>query len=499
MIPIIDQNPAAQNPCEKFDHYRSGMTGGNEDFPPLLARYSGHNTGADFFHTILPGFTESPGMSAGYLSFTMSRASDEFQETGMDRMHREALNTEIYKGPEAREGGGISEGIQNPEGERMYHRAEEHSRADTHNSMQGSRGSSADNGVSQAHRSSGEGSGNVLKAHGSRDLEEAGKKSTAMKKEARMDRAGYTLKRGGKKKLRVVGGPKNAVPGKKGTSALSLHGFRNKKISDKVAYLKKKGFADPEKTGVKKGKGLSQKALIAHLSLDEKALKTAVLKKNDGEKQNSKAGNWSGKKKVGKRTTVHTVKLLNREILSTEREAVADFDSISKPKTGKNIFGILEKYDNTSQSAEIKRHYQIHKIADGNFEEIIRQFTFVVNKGGGEARLQLQPESLGTLRMKIKLNHNEVHTNIIVDNQAVKDLIMSKLNHLEENLLRQGFHLGSFEVEVKDQNKASQGSYREIKKGRSIQKIDHDGSTEEVSSVRSASLPWISTIVNITV
>lgn len=123
----------------------------------------------------------------------------------------------------------------------------------------------------------------------------------------------------------------------------------------------------------------------------------------------------------------------------------------------------------------------------------------VVKKGGGEAKVVLQPEALGQMKLNLKLNHNEVNTVMVVDNQAVKELIMSRLNILEQNLMEQGFSLGSFEVEVKDKNTETETAGKDVKKGPGINNIEDEGRDLEISGASIPGLPWISTVVNITV
>jgi flagellar hook-length control protein FliK len=88
---------------------------------------------------------------------------------------------------------------------------------------------------------------------------------------------------------------------------------------------------------------------------------------------------------------------------------------------------------------------------------------------------------------------------MVVDNQAVKELIMSRLNILEQNLLEQGFSLGSFEVEVKDRNTEPETAGKDVKKGPGINNIEDEDQDLEISRASMSGLPWISTVVNITV
>ncbi len=159
---------------------------------------------------------------------------------------------------------------------------------------------------------------------------------------------------------------------------------------------------------------------------------------------------------------------------------------------------ISEKYENNVPKVLSKTDYQIVKNTDEIFDEIVRQFSFVVKKGGGEANIVLQPDILGKLKLNLRLNQHEVHSVIIVDNQSVKDLIISRLNILEQSLLQHGLSLGSFHVEVNDRgaglNTEEHETGKALKMGRGID-------SEEDAFVNPVILitpEWLSTIINVT-
>jgi hypothetical protein len=160
---------------------------------------------------------------------------------------------------------------------------------------------------------------------------------------------------------------------------------------------------------------------------------------------------------------------------------------------------MLSKYEESAKSVDVKINYQNMKNVDGNFDEIVRQFNILVKNGGGEARIVLEPEHLGHLKLRIQLDRGEIATNMVVENQAVKDLIMSRLNILEESLLKHGFGLGSFEVGVKGENAEDNRSSTKAqgrKGGIPAVPVEEPVLSEGVPGQY---LPWISSVVNVTV
>lgn len=172
-------------------------------------------------------------------------------------------------------------------------------------------------------------------------------------------------------------------------------------------------------------------------------------------------------------------------------------DNVQGKKTAAgDLSAACVKYDSNIPKTAVKPDNQIHRNADEIFNDIVKRFSLVVKKGGGEARIVLQPEVLGQLKMKMSLNNNVVNTFMVVDNEAVKDLILGKLNILEQNLLQQGFNLGSFQVDVKDKNTELGTSGDEVNKRHRIDDLDEEDSIPEIE--KSPGVPWISTIVNLT-
>jgi len=226
-----------------------------------------------------------------------------------------------------------------------------------------------------------------------------------------------------------------------------------------------------------------------------------------------------GSQEAGKRKRVkkgvRTVKLIKRakqatpgtgtvKNISVQQKPGPD-DSV-RPRTWHNMKEnsfACERYESNLHRAEtvqdLRAHSSAAKSSDEIFGEFVRQFTFVVKKGGGEAQIVLQPESLGKMKLNIKLNNAEVNTSMVVETNALKDLIVSKLATLQEGLLSQGFSLGSFNVEVKAGNESHDMAGQEKSSGKTVDKKSGIEEAEAGLEVRSPGLPWISTVVNITV
>jgi hypothetical protein len=191
------------------------------------------------------------------------------------------------------------------------------------------------------------------------------------------------------------------------------------------------------------------------------------------------------------------------EPLNVEQKGVTRISAESN-KTGgaKDLTLVCTRYDNNIPRVETGPHLQAlnytNRKGDDIFSEIVKQFTLMVNKGGGEAKIVLEPQALGNIKLNIKLHNSEVNTHIVVDNLTLKDMIQSKLNVLQDSLLSQGFTLGSFSVEVKEKNTSPQMTGDRKNAGAGVKQTD-EGIETDLQVPRMAELPWISTVVNITV
>jgi flagellar hook-length control protein FliK len=84
--------------------------------------------------------------------------------------------------------------------------------------------------------------------------------------------------------------------------------------------------------------------------------------------------------------------------------------------------------------------------------ELIRASNLVLRDGGGEIRLVLKPESLGSVRIRMNLVDNKIEGRIIVDTSAVKQVIDQSIDALGRALTAGGFQTASLEVSVGGQN-----------------------------------------------
>ncbi len=80
--------------------------------------------------------------------------------------------------------------------------------------------------------------------------------------------------------------------------------------------------------------------------------------------------------------------------------------------------------------------------------DLVKTAGIILRDGGGEIRLTLKPESLGSVRIRLRLADNGIEGRIVVDNQAAKQVFDAGLDALARALAADGFQTASLDVSV---------------------------------------------------
>ncbi len=88
------------------------------------------------------------------------------------------------------------------------------------------------------------------------------------------------------------------------------------------------------------------------------------------------------------------------------------------------------------------------------YDQIDKQIQSVMRTGQKEMEIQLEPESLGKVNLKVQIKDGKVSVYFNVDNDMVKGQLEQNINHLKQNFLRQGYNLDHVLIETEDQRTA---------------------------------------------
>jgi flagellar hook-length control protein FliK len=94
----------------------------------------------------------------------------------------------------------------------------------------------------------------------------------------------------------------------------------------------------------------------------------------------------------------------------------------------------------------------LERLRDMAGSELVRASQLVLKDGGGEIRLVLKPESLGSVRVRMNVVDNNIEGRIIVDSAAVKHVMDGSVDALRRALTAEGFQMGSLQVSVGGQD-----------------------------------------------
>src|SRR5690606_27235591 len=88
------------------------------------------------------------------------------------------------------------------------------------------------------------------------------------------------------------------------------------------------------------------------------------------------------------------------------------------------------------------------KFSPENVEKIMTQAQTLAQKGGGEMKIQLNPEGLGEIHLKVHVKEGQVGLQMLTESQDAKKLIESSLNELKLALGEHKLNLNDIKVDV---------------------------------------------------
>jgi flagellar hook-length control protein FliK len=119
--------------------------------------------------------------------------------------------------------------------------------------------------------------------------------------------------------------------------------------------------------------------------------------------------------------------------------------------------------------------------------ELVRASNLVLKDGGGEIRLVLKPESLGSVRIRMNVVDNAIEGRIIVDSAAIKHVFDGSVDALRRALTAEGFQTGSLQVSVGGQNTDAEDRRRQDE-APAVRRVVAQGFERNVPGVENVSL-----------
>lgn len=159
------------------------------------------------------------------------------------------------------------------------------------------------------------------------------------------------------------------------------------------------------------------------------------------------------KEMVGEENVQSAENLQNLKIPNNTDPAVAINISDSQIEIEESIPVLpatgINQSTNQTTSIETRLSSALQRTTDDNvMNQLTSKMQHLVRSGETEIRIQLRPESLGEVKLAIRMEGDIVAARIQVENQQVKQIVESNLQSLRDALSEQNLQAGSFEVNV---------------------------------------------------
>ncbi len=130
----------------------------------------------------------------------------------------------------------------------------------------------------------------------------------------------------------------------------------------------------------------------------------------------------------------------------------------------------------------------LDRLQDMAGSELLRATNLVLKDGGGEIRLILKPDSLGSVRVRMNLVDNVIEGKIIVDSSSVKQVVDGSIEALRRALTAEGFQTGSLQVSVGGQNTDTDARKEQEQQPQAIRRITAQGFERNIPGIENVSL-----------
>ena len=138
-------------------------------------------------------------------------------------------------------------------------------------------------------------------------------------------------------------------------------------------------------------------------------------------------------------------------------------------------------------AASAQTQTPLERLRDMAGSELAQATNLILKDGGGEIRLLLKPESLGSVRIRMNVVDNRIEGTIVVDSAAVKHVFDGSVDALRRALTAEGFQTGSLSVSVGGQG-ADPGDHQQRQALAAVQRVAVQGFESTIPGIETMSL-----------
>lgn len=169
--------------------------------------------------------------------------------------------------------------------------------------------------------------------------------------------------------------------------------------------------------------------------------------------------------------------------VASDRDASGGIARAAAPRPG-----FLDAAPRAASAPAAQPQTPLDRLRDMAGSELVRASTMVLRDGGGEIRLVLKPESLGSVRVRMNLVDNYIEGRIIVDSAAVKHVFDGSVDALRRALTAEGFQMGSLQVSVGGQDAQAGQGRRDRQPPETVRRVAAQGFERSVPGAEDVSL-----------
>ena len=230
---------------------------------------------------------------------------------------------------------------------------------------------------------------------------------------------------------------------KKGSENLEAKQNAKKEIQETETLLRV--ALDPEKWTVQRAQNLEGKGKAGENPFDLKTGKDLQIK-NSGKGQKEEGGAGNGEGRSGHPQSIEELSLL----FAKEGEGTRQNSSIKSFQNQIQKENFLKEtrrlYDNLVQKAKVN----------------------LKSDGSSSTSISLRPRSLGSMTLNIEIFQKQVQAKIVVESQAVKQILLDELNYFQQELNRQGIQVENLSIRVRENAESQIASEQEKDKSENL-------------------------------
>ncbi len=155
------------------------------------------------------------------------------------------------------------------------------------------------------------------------------------------------------------------------------------------------------------------------------------------------------------------------------------FDELMRPDLNLNVAPepMLDQLQQAMNSALLEENTQLV------VPQVVRGLATLVSEGISEMRLQLMPEDLGEIEVRVRTSEGVVRAELMVQNPEVKQLLDQQLDRLRQALHQQGLDLRGFDINLSADGRQPDRSRQGAQPQGGSRQPQSEGAPETASSV----------------